>query len=70
MKIVEIHPGTFVYRDPDNEGRHICPVCYENRDKEITLREHPAQQPRPGVVIFAHPKRLACPVCKFWVEIS
>jgi len=56
-KLVEIVPGTFIYADEETAGRYICPVCYENANKMITLRRLPATTKRSPAL----PERYVCP---------
>lgn len=68
--LVEIVTGTFVYEDTDTKGRYICPVCYEDKEKTMTLRHLPAWSPPRGVVALPMSERLECPKCNFVVRVN
>ena len=68
--LVEISKGTFVYNDTDTQGRRICPVCYEDSEKTMTLRHLPAWSPPRGVIALPKSERLECPKCDFIVALN
>ena len=72
-KLVQIIPGTFIYKDEETEGRYICPVCYEDAGKTISLVRLPAVNDDSDP-LFHESERYYCPKpksrCGFIVSLS